>query len=356
MQLLDETGNFPRTKKLIKQVSLINTISSQEFAEVMVALNSEFYPMLTQPSTKGRIKEYNTTSLADWKQKDRRIKSLLGNYEVYHDVEAVNDIHKHFSKRRLFSDVFIHGSVATNEVCQFSDINCIVVLERSVVFDTEKLLRAQNVITNGRIYLDAFNVWNHHGYGVLNEIDLDYYRESYLPSIVLKESLNLCERPLRVRIIPESKENKKVQHARLLRYFDAIKKHPWHNEYYLGHMLDLALMLPSLFLADKGIRCSKKESFVLIDHYLSNDDRKLLKDIEQARLDWPYNKLMSYENRRNLIRTVNPLVWKGLVKYRNGTEGHDFVFASARRLQKNNGELVHNILKFTRIMERSCKS
>lgn len=346
LQLIEEVEknhdvSFSESKKEIAAVRDKKMLSTKRYALIIVTIYNELYKALWKvyPKTKHQmiaLKRYD-----DWHNEN--------SIEQY---QAIDDIYTAMHEDDTISRVIIHGSCANKSTCSFSDIDCIVVL--SDCKDIHKLIEAKRKIMRCRVYLDAFNPWNHHSFGVLTEQDLEFYRETYLPVETLKESLGLFPTHLPISVIKESKENEILRMEKLMRRFDNIEKHHYDNPYYLMDFIGSVLLLPTLYLARNKVICTKKESFTLIDKYLTSEERQLLGEIEQARLDWKFNKRMGYNLRKALLSIMSPALWKIIEQHSMAFSDEDEFNLLSNDYMKEARPLVQKLLKVNNIFKNLC--
>ena len=95
------------------------------------------------------------------------------------------------SIRRHLAGAFVHGSFATGEEISYSDFDGLIILSQSTLADEKQLSEVAFTLHTLRRYMHRIDPFQHHGWFVLAESDLENYPEWFLPVAVLKHSRSL---------------------------------------------------------------------------------------------------------------------------------------------------------------------
>ena len=78
----------------------------------------------------------------------------------------------------------VHGSVATNELVQFSDFDGLIILNEG--YKNSKALR--NFIKNSMKEIYKFDPLQHHGWFIITKNQLQQYPQTYFPHELYKKA------------------------------------------------------------------------------------------------------------------------------------------------------------------------
>lgn len=187
------------------------------------------------------------------------------------------------------SHVLLHGSMATRDACDFSDVDVAVIVDdandypldahRAAITELRRLLRA----VFGR---DALM---HHGLMFFAGSGLQRYDEQFLPVATLRCARVLHgPRELRLRVVnaPEGSFNTTLRSsARSLRKHiqerDFLK-----DDYALKRMLSGSLLMPARALAADGRHVYKRDSFYMARDMFSTREWEFIARCEGLRALW----------------------------------------------------------------------
>ncbi len=215
--------------------------------------------------------------------------------------EPISRLVKSFrNKSEYFVDVIIYGSIADNTVVKnWSDVDIFAIVKEKVFENTDSFLTLRIFLTSIEDELYKFDFFQHHGIQFINEADLRFYPEYFLPLEVLRFGKSLINKNKIEFFIRDSipeKENRFYKIADLLNqssktgilkhharngvYLEENFKNKEDNFYQLKYFISLILLLPGLFveLVDKPIY--KKNSFEKIKSHF--DDKKNLEIINKC--------------------------------------------------------------------------
>lgn len=224
----------------------------------------------------------------------------------------------------LFTDVLVHGSVATRETIQYwSDLDVLVIIKDDVFKDIslfQQLVRTAQKIERA-IY--AFDPYQHHGAQYIMEADLLFYPEYFLPVAVMRHGKSLFGTTRHTLYVRNSRLAARARFDNIMRTInDAVitgelHHHPRNNIYLknnfelkknsfyqLKYFISLVLLLPSLFIELVDEPILKKDSFNKISKYLTEEELELVRACERVRKLF---KTTEAKN-NNIPQTVIPIL------------------------------------------------
>lgn len=223
-------------------------------------------------------------------------------------------LRKQFSShRKLFVDVVLHGSAATNElIVNWSDVDIIAILRSSVLTNTTAFLAARNCLCQAEKVIYQFDPWQHHGIQVITEADMRFYPEYFMPLTVLERGASLLHHrssrlgfSLRNSVIESRERFKKTvrllqvagrsgelhHHGRKGVYLKENFKNSEKTFYQFKYFVSIILLLPSLFLEVIEEPILKKDSFSRITRYCSEKELELVRACEAVRALAPRERM-----------------------------------------------------------------
>ncbi len=185
--------------------------------------------------------------------------------------------------------ILIHGSQATGDTCEFSDVDVLVILDDLHNFGRDEHLQTVHELRMLLTSVFAFDSLMHHGLMWLQASALEDYDERFLPVETLQlskvlfgpQDLRLSPRPpdgpasaQRVRAAAQSLRGQLIRHEHL------------RGDYQLKNLISGILLLPSLFLASKSVFVYKRRSFDLASEHFSASSWQFIELAEQIRRAW----------------------------------------------------------------------
>lgn len=202
----------------------------------------------------------------------------------------------------------VHGSFATGEEVAYSDFDGLLILSKEVLKDKKKLAEVGFRLHELRKIMHQIDPFQHHGWFVLSEYDLDDYPEWFLPTAVLpycKSLLGNTTLDLRVQDIPDVDFKKSFCRLceSLKRKLSSNKK-DW-NLYQLKTIFSEFMMLPSAYIqARDGKGIFKKFSFAEMRKDFSQSEFAIMDEVSSIRTNWMFeltNKQYKFLERIDFI-------------------------------------------------------
>lgn len=226
----------------------------------------------------------------------------------------------HYAADDLYG-AYVHGSLATGEETAYSDFDALVIIRNSVMRNAERLTTLARELNRARQIMLEYDPFQHHGWFVLTEADLDFHCEAWFPHQLFEFSKSmLADRGLQIEITPresstEVRETFRGVATGLKRSIFA--RRPLKNMYHLKNTLSLFMLLPALYLHVRdGRGMFKKFTFAVAREDFSHDEWSCMDRVSDIRARWNYKlaplirKVLRYPSplRRRLVRRCAPSV------------------------------------------------
>jgi hypothetical protein len=247
-----------------------------------------------------------------------------GERTKHFSISSCNQINEAASEMQQFiqsklNDVilsaYLHGSLGTNELINYSDFDGIVILNHQTFATTKSLYRTAILLKQSELIMKKMDPLQHHGWFIATDKDLTNFPVSYFPPALFKHCCCIHgDSELTVSYAPPSKDEA----------VNNFKKHCRHllsnlnNENYLTNYYDLKsllsgfMLLPSFYLQIKNTEgVFKKDSFELLRQQLSVKEYEVMDVVSELRQHWRYHPSALL---RLLLRinnhTLNYFFWK----------------------------------------------
>ncbi len=197
---------------------------------------------------------------------------------------------KHYLEKNIpdhYTSVLVHGSVASNEIIGYSDLDLIIIIKDSVLKNPKLLSKTGYHLYRSRRFLHKFDPLQHHGLFIIPESFLRDFDTGFIPVSLLAEAkvlsgeksftINVSTYPYRGRL------EVVTQHLRKI-----IQQHRIpNNKYGLKAVLSEFMLLPALYIQERyKTDISKKDSFLEASKDFSETDYAIMNEISAIRLNW----------------------------------------------------------------------
>lgn len=211
--------------------------------------------------------------------------------------------------------VLVHGSFATGEEIAYSDFDGLIIISKEALQNKKQLAEAAFELHELRKVMHQIDPFQHHGWFVLSEFDLENYPEWFLPTAVLQHSKSLlgnARLEIRVQEVPDVDFKKSF-----LRLCESLKrklssaKADW-NIYQLKAIFSEFMMLPSAYVQardEKGI--FKKYSFSEMRRDFKDEEFAVMDEVSNIRMNWIIDLT---EKQKSFLERIDFLSWKGRQK------------------------------------------
>lgn len=190
---------------------------------------------------------------------------------------------------RPIKHVLLHGSIASHDACDFSDVDIAVFVDDTGAYAAQCYKAA---VCELRRLLEAvleFDPLMHHGLMFAPASSLCAYDQRFLPLDTLAKSRTLYgPAALRVRPVPASLAERRRKLRECVRSFHAhLRSEDFlANDYCFKNFLSGVLLLPARALAARGTYVYKRESFALAREFFSRQEWEFIARCEALRALW----------------------------------------------------------------------
>ncbi len=209
----------------------------------------------------------------------------------------------------------VHGSFATGEEIEYSDFDGLIIISKDALQNKKLLAETAYKLHELRKIMHLIDPFQHHGWFVLSEYDLENYPEWFLPTAVLQNGKSLIGTThLRVNVqeVPDVDFKKSF-----MRLCDSLKRKlsaskPDWNLYQLKAIFSEFMMLPSAYVQardDKGV--FKKYSFAEMRRDFKDEEYTVMDEVSNIRMNWIYDLT---EKQKKFFERIDFLSWKGRQK------------------------------------------
>ena len=205
----------------------------------------------------------------------------------------------------------IHGSYATGMEIAYSDFDGLIVLSKELVNDEVLLAKVAFELHQLRKIMHKIDPFQHHGWFVLSEYDLENYPEWFLPSAIFEHSRSLIgNTKLAIHIPPITDMDFNRSFLRLCESLNRKLSSPkvdW-NLYQLKAIFSEFMMLPSAYIQardSKGIY--KKFSFGEMRKDLTAEEYSVMDEVSTIRMNWKYEL---NDKQIRFLQRIDFLSWK----------------------------------------------
>lgn len=187
------------------------------------------------------------------------------------------------------SCVAVHGSQATRDACDFSDVDVLVVVEDRKTFTAEEHAAAVKELQGLLRAIYRYDPLMHHGLMFFPASGFDAYDQTFLPVETLRRACALHgPSRLAIRLIPEAKNSssKRVLNALSVIRTRLAEHAAQRDDYSFKRMISNILLLPALLAAARGHQVYKRDSFPLARDWFSDDEWSGIRRTEEYRNLW----------------------------------------------------------------------
>jgi hypothetical protein len=203
---------------------------------------------------------------------------------------------------------WLHGSLGSDEVVPYSDVDALVILRDAAATDPVRLRRLARVLTGLRRAMQAFDPVQHHGWFVLTEADLREHCQAYFPHELFAHARQLVPAaPLAFELA--MRDSTAEYHAAFSNLARALRGTlpgpPPRDLYQLKDTLSRLLVLPALYLqARDGTAVWKKFSFEQAARDFDGAIWAVMDDVSALRAAWPSPLPLGRLQRALLVNVV----------------------------------------------------
>ncbi|CAN5642135.1 hypothetical protein BH11BAC2_BH11BAC2_24750 [soil metagenome] len=194
-----------------------------------------------------------------------------------------------------FIAALVHGSIATDEIINYSDFDGILIIDPNKIDSRKSMLQLIQIVEVSTGHMRHRDALQHHGWSVLNVHDLYDYPDAQLPALLLKYSQ--CIYPtsgitLSYNIIP-SHQNYQIPLFNLVASLNRkCTTHRPSTFYAFKNLLSELMLLPALYLQARDQQpVFKKESFHKAKGDFTTSEWKIIEEVSAMRLSWDQSEV-----------------------------------------------------------------
>lgn len=247
-------------------------VSGDVFAEILALA----YHLWSEILEQGKLGPMNQTTMAV-AQTYRQWLLAGGHASKYRVVDALRSMLLAKEGGDFFLRGIVHGSIASlDDTPGFSDLDLAFVVKASVLRDPRKLVELRRLAVHILTITYAFDPFMHHGPYYLSEIDLAWYPEAVLPSVLFGYGVDLQDRAQELAIWTRASDDITDRMLdRFERFFESWPSNPFllKDSYDLEWVLANAMILPALYLQRRtGEFRYKRDTFHLAERDFSPEE------------------------------------------------------------------------------------
>lgn len=187
-------------------------------------------------------------------------------------------------------DIIIHGSIADNTACSYSDFDCLIILKEEVLQSVDRLIRVASKLRKWQKLMLQTDMLQHHGWFVAVTSDFGYWDETYLPIEVFQFSKSLLhKKEYQLKIFANTSVDYKTPFIKLCNELIAVSSADIKamNSYELKTFISRFFLMPTLYYQakhKKGIY--KRDGFIAVKNDFSGQLWEAVIKLSELRLAW----------------------------------------------------------------------
>lgn len=189
----------------------------------------------------------------------------------------------------------VHGSIASDEVINYSDFDGLVVVKNEVFNDNSSITHVAKLLNEAYALLLKFDPLQHHGWIVLSEKDMVCWPDNIFPHVLFNHSKSLLNYSTKIAAnfyysIDASNNHLRFTAEKLINF---LNQRGFPNDMFtLKSILSEFMLLPALYFQTKQGKCiGKKESFTLLYREFDISEIQVMDEVSEIRALWPDCKL-----------------------------------------------------------------
>ncbi|MBX6332077.1 MAG: hypothetical protein IRY91_09540 [Gemmatimonadaceae bacterium] len=195
----------------------------------------------------------------------------------------------HAFEGRQGLQLLLHGSLATCDAVDYSDVDTLLIVSHEWLESTEAIVELRTIIREAQRWLAAYDPTQHHGFMLVTGLDLERYARHYFPLELLRYAYALTRwEPVRYRLRPSAEECHALLHRmwrRLVR-LEGEGAPPPRSRYALKAALSEMMLIPTYYLQVCGRVLYKRDSFDAVRDRLSSEAQAAMDELSAWRLAW----------------------------------------------------------------------
>ena len=276
-------------KELIDEINSILNINRMPITNTELAIYvSDIYKVLSKTDLPKTIYE---------KEIKCKFNYLTDNYNDG-KKKIVNNLVEFLKAKGFYSylDLFIiHGSYSTLDYeDNISDLDTLILINDETLLNQNKLLELQEIVFNSFEYFYEIDLLHHHGYFVLTNFDLNYYNETFFPTMLFDYSTSVYQSKESFLFNIRNYDNeKKLILDSTLSYIENTNPNTLNTLMSYKVYFQVIQLIPIAYLQYLNNNTYKKYSF---DLFLKDfpQYKDFFSQIYDIRLNWKQNSIKKY--------------------------------------------------------------
>ena len=214
------------------------------------------------------------------------------------EVSVNHYIYKHpvvlkiaaYIESNLYHDVagaYVHGSTATDEMIPYSDFDGLIIVKDEVLKNKSRLLRFAKHLKNTRIMMHELDAFQHHGWLVFSESDLNQYNSCVFPYELFHYAAAILDKGHSFSLSVTQ-----CSHQQVLQGLASVvikKQMVPHSLYGIKSLLSEFMLLPAVYIQAKtGNGIFKKFSFNEAAADFTTGEWQCMNEVSEIRKNWNF--------------------------------------------------------------------
>lgn len=242
--------------------------------------------------------------------------------------------------------VYVHGSVANGDYCDYSDLDTFIVLKKETVLSVERLMEFRDRCYKNSRFLYLFDPYQHHGHMLVSEIDLEFYPKAFLPPEVLRRAKVLTGKgriTLRFRDDRDDRLQSLVNISQ--RIIDASEESKYQStKYFVKLFCSWIILLPVLTLQCEGEYLFKKEALQKAKQRFSKREWRPVACASAVRNAWRLDRREMPGELDRRIAKLEPTLWHTLQRMTRQVHKSEVVRLVNADFMRRAGDLAEDVL------------
>ena len=294
-RLFDEVAESAEVEELFIGIEESSSVSQQQLADFIGVAYALWDVSRQRLSLKGELYETIPIPPIDLKDfdapREKPIRTLIQRIQS----EA----------RPYFSIALVHGSLATRDTTGYSDADIWLVCRKDTLYDKTALQAAQALLRELAHYLYLYDPTQHHGFMIVNELDLDYYPPLFLPPEVFTHARVIYGPPdgLSLSLRPDQAECEETFWA-TVQLFRREYQQGWRRQdlFRLKYFSSCLQLFPCQYLQILGQHINKRASFEVAHNSLGDIGWEAIDTATRIRQNWQPHTTRLYRFLWQLLR------------------------------------------------------
>ena len=242
---------------------------------------------------------------------NKTVSVSIANYP--HSNKQVIDLGL-FLQQNLLHDLagaYVHGSVATDELIPYSDLDALVIIKDKVFDDKKRLLKVALKLKDAETFMFKLDALQHHGWFVIAERDLLNYDNNYFPVELFEYCKSIFPSGLlkfNFNVAPNNYSASSINICNRISKITASGKCP-STVYELKNLLSEFMLMPALYVQARDRKAIfKKFSFEKAKVDFTKEEWNIMDEVSEIRELWKQENISAHSERLAERFSIIPLV------------------------------------------------